>query len=178
MTQLQLVQRAAAFAAAAHRGQVRKGDAGAPYVNHLAEVALLVLSAAPEDAALAAAAWLHDAPEKGDTPHADISALFGDDVAALVGALTDPPGLDDAARKAHQVTIASALPPRAKLLKLADKTSNIADVATHRPRDWDDAALSAYVSWADDVAWGLVGLSPVLDAAWAGARALIAPAPR
>lgn len=56
-----LIADAAAFAAQAHAGQVRKYT-GEPYIRHPEAVAKLV-QASGGDTAMVAAAWLHDTVE-------------------------------------------------------------------------------------------------------------------
>jgi hypothetical protein len=45
--------------------------------------------------------------------------------------------------------------PRAKLLKLADKTSNLRAVTASAPAEWSVKRRIEYVRWARDVAKGL-----------------------
>ena len=54
-----------------------------------------------------------------------IADSFGEDVAELVEEVTDDKSLDKATRKRKQVESASKKSDRAKLIKLADKTSNL-----------------------------------------------------
>ena len=62
-----IVVQACDFAARRHVNQRRKGAQGEPYINHLAEVAMLLATAtAGKDAELVAAGYLHDTLE--DTP--------------------------------------------------------------------------------------------------------------
>ncbi len=71
MTDAEIVRRLAEaylFAAERHARQRRKGDAGEPYINHLAEVAALVAEAtAGRDPDLVIAAVLHDTVEDTET---------------------------------------------------------------------------------------------------------------
>jgi (p)ppGpp synthase/HD superfamily hydrolase len=91
-----LVTRAADFAARRHSGQVRKGAAREPYLNHLAEVATLLAETAGEpDAWLVAAGWLHDTVEDTATEREELAERFGEEIAALVAEVTDDnPRLD------------------------------------------------------------------------------------
>ena len=77
------------FTADRHRDQKRKGAAGEPYINHLAEVAELVAEATGgRDPDLVAAAYLHDTVEDTATTHAELAERFGRDVADLVAEVT------------------------------------------------------------------------------------------
>ncbi len=83
----QLAPRALAFAVQAHAGQRRESD-GAPFIKHPLEVARLLRDVGCEEAVVAAG-LLHDIVEDTDVDVAELSARFGDDVAALVDAVTD-----------------------------------------------------------------------------------------
>src|SRR6202043_3823404 len=97
---LLLVVNAADFAARRHVKQRRKGAAGEPYINHLAEVAMLLAGASDaSDAALVAAGFLHDALEDTPTEYEELVARFGTDVADLVAEVTDDKSLAKAERK-------------------------------------------------------------------------------
>ena len=85
-----LITRALHFAAERHSNQRRKGQAQEPYINHLAEVAALVVQATKgEDANLVAAALLHDTIEDTATQPEELASIFNHDVAALVQEVTD-----------------------------------------------------------------------------------------
>jgi (p)ppGpp synthase/HD superfamily hydrolase len=175
---LVLVVNAADFAAKRHANQRRKGAAGEPYINHLAEVAMLLAGATGgNDAALVAAGFLHDTLEDTPTEYEELAALFGSDVADLVAAVTDDKSLPKAERKRLQVEHTPKKSVRARLLKLADKISNVRSLATSPPADWDVARALDYVDWAEGVAAGCRGLNATLehlfDAAAAEARAAI-----
>jgi (p)ppGpp synthase/HD superfamily hydrolase len=166
-TDLLLVLRAADAAARWHVGQRRKGVAQEPYVNHLLEVARLVGEATGgRDAGLVVAALLHDAIEDCDIPGAVIEAEFGADVRALVEAVTDDKRLPKAVRKQMQVDGAAGKPHRARLLKLADKTSNLRAMAASPPANWDAARRMEYVAWARAVVAGIRGTDAGLEAAF------------
>ena len=159
---------AALFAARVHASHRRKGAAREPYVNHVLEVAaILAEHGAPEEVVLAG--LLHDTVEDSDkdpdpvTP-AQLVALFGEAVAGLVAEATDDKSLPKEARKALQVRHARDRSPGAKLLKLADKISNLRAIAASPPDGWDHARRVEYVGWAGRVAAGLKGVDPALDA--------------
>ncbi|MEP9351489.1 HD domain-containing protein [Xanthobacter sp. KR7-225] len=164
---LALAVRALAFATLRHADQRRKGRRGEPYVNHLAEVALLVSEATSgADAALVAAALLHDVVEDQGVTLAEVAATFGADVAHLVAEVTDDKALPPEERKRLQVVHAPALSARGKLLKLADKVANLRSLAEDPPTDWETPRALAYVAWSREVAAGLRGASPALEAAF------------
>jgi GTP diphosphokinase / guanosine-3',5'-bis(diphosphate) 3'-diphosphatase len=157
------VLRAADAAARWHVHQRRKGAAQEPYVNHLLEVATLVAEATDgKDPELVIAALLHDAIEDQEVPRTVIAETFGEDVARLVEEVTDDKNVEKQERKRRQVE-QSSKSDRAKILKLADKTSNLRTIAASPPPDWSVKRRLDYVKWAREVARGLTGVSEWLE---------------
>jgi GTP diphosphokinase / guanosine-3',5'-bis(diphosphate) 3'-diphosphatase len=162
-TPLRDVLAAARFAADRHKDQRRKGDDGAPYVNHLLEVADLISRALPEpDPAVLMAALLHDVVEDAGVTEDEIAAEFGAAVAAMVIEVTDDRSLPKAVRKQRQVEHAPHLSPGAQLIKLADKISNLRGVLDSKPVGWDEQRCHEYFRWAKQVVDGLAAPNPVL----------------
>lgn len=163
------VLRAADFAAHAHRAQRDKGEAAGPYINHLIEVArLLAEGAAPT--AVIIAGLLHDAIEDADVTAHEIEASFGAEVAALVVEVTDDKSLPKGERKALQVAKAPHKSPGGKMIKLADKTSNLRRLL-RSPPDWPLSRKQEYCAWAASVVAGCRGVNPALEAAFDAAYA-------
>src|SRR5258708_30666212 len=120
------VLKAADAAARWHVHQRRKGAAQEPFINHLIEVAMLAADApGGGDSNLWMAELLHDAIEDCKVTKPLIAEMFGDDVASLVDEVTDDTSLPKEVRKRKQVETSPKKSPRAKILKLADKTSNL-----------------------------------------------------
>ena len=164
MNELVTVLRAADAAARWHVNQRRKGAAQEPYVTHLLEVAKLVAEATDGvDPNLVVAALLHDTIEDQGVTREEIAAQFSDDVADLVVEVTDDKKLPKAERKRLQIKHAPKLTPRAKILKLADKISNLRSLATSPPADWPMQRRSDYVIWTTEVVQGLRGTSGLLE---------------
>jgi len=160
------VLHAAETASRWHVHHRRKGEAAEPYINHLLEVALLVAQATGgKDFDLVIAALLHDAIEDCEVSADEITAHFGPDVAGLVRAVTDDKNLPKAERKRLQISHAAAAPARAKILKLADKISNLRAMAASPPKGWPLERKRDYVAWAREVAVGLRGTHAWLEAA-------------
>jgi (p)ppGpp synthase/HD superfamily hydrolase len=128
------------------------------------------------DPGLVAAALLHDVIEDTATTHEELVAAFGADVAGLVGEATDDKALPKAERKRLQVVHAPDRSPRAKLLKLADKTSNVRALATSPPAGWSRQRRREYLDWARAVVAGLRGADPWLEALFDEAAAAAAAA--
>jgi (p)ppGpp synthase/HD superfamily hydrolase len=158
------VLKAADTAAHWHAGQKRKGASSEPYINHLIEVARLVAGVTNgDDPNLVAAALLHDAIEDQNISRATIAEMFGEDVASLVEEVTDDKSLPTKERKRLQVENAPKKSGRAKILKLADKISNVRAIGSQPPRDWTPDRRRDYVQWARDVVAGLGAVSPLLE---------------
>jgi GTP diphosphokinase / guanosine-3',5'-bis(diphosphate) 3'-diphosphatase len=164
MKQWIAVLKAADAAARWHVHQRRKGAAEEPYINHLLEVASLVAQATDgKDPGLVIAALLHDAIEDQEVPREMIAETWGDDVARIVEEVTDDPSLPVEKRKRNQVESASKNSHRAKLIKLADKTSNLRAIMASPPSGWSVKRRVAYVQWARDVVDGLRGTNQWLE---------------
>jgi (p)ppGpp synthase/HD superfamily hydrolase len=159
------------WAAMLHADDVRKGTRIA-YVSHLLGVASLVLEdGGTEEEAIAA--LLHDAIEDRSTPEAEIRARFGQPIADIVVACTEPPGLDrDAStwreRKTRYLAhLEAGVSESALRVTAADKLHNarsiLADVRDHGPAVWDK--FNAPV--ADEV-WYYTELARVLSDAHDG----------
>jgi (p)ppGpp synthase/HD superfamily hydrolase len=128
------------------------------------KVAMLVAEATGgSDTNLVIAALLHDAIEDSEVPRELISRTFGEDVASIVAEVTDDKSLPKADRKRKQIEGAAGKSTRAKLLKLADKTSNLRAIGVSPPADWSVKRRIEYVEWARKVAAGLRGVSPKLE---------------
>jgi (p)ppGpp synthase/HD superfamily hydrolase len=129
-----LVERAAAFAIAAHGDQKRKYT-GEPYVVHTQEVAAIV-AAAGGTQEMIAAAHLHDVVEDTPATETDVAREFGPVVAELVAGLTDQIPLSFGNRKARKRAESdrlAACPADVQTIKLADIISNTASIAAHDP---------------------------------------------
>lgn len=173
-----LVARAAEFAARRHVQQRRKGAAREPYVNHLIEVASLLAEATKGvDPLLVAGGYLHDTLEDTSVTYEDLEIHFGPAVAALVAEVTDDKSLPKAECKARQIATASSKSERARLIKIADKISNVRALVSSPPDDWEARRVVDYVEWAEKVVDKCRGLNAALeqifDAAVAQARASI-----
>ncbi len=170
MNNLTVLTKAVSFAAAKHTLQKRKGDAGEPYFNHLAEVASLVAAATNgEDGNLIAAAYLHDTIEDTDTTYEDLELAFTTDIANLVREMTDDKSLPKEERKRLQIQNALKHTKRCQILKAADKISNLRSLAASPPTDWSTDRRSGYIRWAIEVVEQLKGNNSWLDERFADA---------
>lgn len=164
-TDLVRLARAADYAARQHIAQRRKGDGAEPYVNHVAEVAALLAEATDgDDPVLVMGGLLHDTLEDTDATYADLEARFGPEVAALVQEVTDDKSLPKDVRKRLQIEKTPSKSRRAKLLKIADKTSNLRGLVHSPPTGWTAERLRDYVGWAEQVVRSCRGLNAKLEA--------------
>jgi GTP pyrophosphokinase len=127
-----------------HADAVRKGTRIA-YVSHLLAVASLVLEdGGTEEEAIAA--LLHDTIEDRGTPEAEIRARFGQPIAAIVVACSEPPGIARGSatwreRKTRYLAhLEAGVSVSALRVTAADKLHNarsiLSDLRNHGPEVW------------------------------------------
>lgn len=167
------------FATLKHRDQRRKGGKKRPYINHPIQVAeILWTTGEVRDIHTLVAALLHDTVEDTGVSPDEISQLFGEDVRDLVMEVTDNKLLPKPVRKYLQIVNAPKKSHRAQQIKLADKISNVTEVALDPPDDWSLDRRKEYLDWTEQVINGLRGQHPALEAryeaALANARKLLA----
>lgn len=156
---------AASFAAQLHTGQKRKGERGEPYINHPLEVANLISNIGRiDDLDILIAALLHDTVEDCGVSADELKALFGERAVGYVLEVTDDKSLPKAERKRLQVEHAPHLSNGAKIVKLADKISNITDITNSPPADWPNERRRDYIEWGVSVVAGLRGVNEPLEA--------------
>jgi len=152
------------YAADLHKEAKRKGKAGEPYVNHVIEVAeLLARVGGVHDIATLQAAILHDVVEDTEATFEDIERGFGADVRRIVEQVTDDRCLPKHERKQRQIEKAPNLTDAAKMVKIADKISNVCAIMLSPPPDWSRERRLEYVDWSARVVAGCRGCSPPLE---------------
>lgn len=162
MDPIDLIVRAYSLAAVQHRCQRREDAAKTPYINHPIEVAdTLNRVARVRDVEVLAAAVLHDTVEDTGLTIAAIRDQLGERVAGLVAECTDDTRLPRAEQRRLQVVSAPHKSAGARLIKLADKIANMAGAVLS---EWTAAQKREYLDWAEQVAAGLRGVNPALDA--------------
>jgi GTP diphosphokinase / guanosine-3',5'-bis(diphosphate) 3'-diphosphatase len=172
MTQASQLLVALEFAAHKHRDQRRKDASASPYINHpIALARLLAEDGGVTDAKTLVAAVLHDTIEDTDTTYDELRTQFGKKVADVVAEVTDDTSLPRPRRKALQIEHAPHMSKRAALVKLADKTCNLRDVAHNPPADWPLARRRQYFDWAKAVVDALPPVSKKLRRAFDAAHA-------
>lgn len=176
MNDLSRLLEAASFAAQRHRDQRRKDVEKSPYINHPLSVAqLLSIEGKVTDVEVLMAALLHDTIEDTETTVQELRTLFGNRVTDIVLEVTDDKSLPKARRKELQIEHAAHKTAEAALVKIADKTCNLRDVAASPPSDWSIKRGREYFDWALRVVEGLPEVEPRLREAFAAAYALKPP---
>lgn len=162
-----MVLQAAEFAAAAHRGQVRKTRT--PYVAHCVETALIVeglLSPTEEDdraEAAVVAALLHDVLDDTDAEVGEVQELFGEQVASMVSKVSQLSTTNQIVRR--RLRVESAQPtkeeeaqlrnmiltmvgePLVIAIKLADRLHNMRTVYALSPEKQQAVASETRRVW-------------------------------
>ena len=152
------VGEAVRFAITWHGDQRR--PTGAPYLDHLLEaLEVLVRGAGVTDADVLCAAVLHDVVEDTPCTLEQVSATFGPQVAELVGWVTIPepgPGENKSEVKQAYLRRLRDAPPRARLVKLADRASNVQtlrNLAPDRQRSYFAQTVTYIVPLAGTDPW-------------------------
>ena len=163
---LKLLIKALAFAADKHRNQRRKNVKASPYINHPISLAdILCNEAHVTDLNVICGALLHDTVEDTETTAEELAIEFGQQISAIVMDVTDDKTIEDKQqRKQLQIEHAAHISDSAKLVKLADKISNLRDVANDPPSDWSLERRRKYFDWAKRVIDQLRGVHPSLEA--------------
>ncbi len=135
-----LIFKAIEFAAKAHRGQFRK-TAPVPYIIHPIRVGCMLLEAGrPEEEAVAG--FLHDTVEDTPVTLQDIEKEFGEKIAELVSAVSEPDkGASWEERKKHTVESLQTAAVEVLFITCADKLDNLLSMKEDRERHgekvWD-----------------------------------------
>lgn len=131
-----LLNRAYVYGARAHATQKRAS--GEPYFGHPLEVAAILTKLKLDDATIVTA-LLHDTIEDTAATYAEITELFGEEIAELVDGVTKLNKLELASRETEQaenfrkLLIAMSRDVRVLLVKLADRTHNMRTLGHLRP---------------------------------------------
>ena len=152
-------------ASVSHKFQMRL-DGQTPFINHPIQVAELISSVGGiQNENILCAAILHDVIEDTTTTFEELKNAFGKEVAGIVMECSDDTSLPRAERKRHQVTTVMYKSNSAKIVKLADKISNMNDIIINPPKGWGAKRKLAYFEWAKEVVdAGLRGINPSLEA--------------
>jgi guanosine-3',5'-bis(diphosphate) 3'-pyrophosphohydrolase len=161
---LKLIFEALLFTAEKHKDQRRKGDGAAPYINHPIAVAYyLTRYCDVVDAEVVIAAVLHDTLEDTDATPQEIEKRFGPEVLRLVKEVTDDKNLPRDVRRNLQVKTVGERSSGAKLIRLADKISNVTDLTKTPPPGWDEKTRIDYLDWTEKVIRRIKGVNSCLE---------------
>lgn len=151
------------FSAYKHRSQRRK-DKNTPYINHPISVARMIWEIGKiRDVDIIIAAILHDTVEDTDTTFEELRETFGERVEKLVREVSDDKSLPKETRKRLQVEHAERISDAAKIIKIADKISNMRDLYKNPPKGWPLQRKRDYLLWARDVVDKMRGVNPALE---------------
>lgn len=163
-TDISLVTKAMEFAADKHRGQSRKDEKNTPYINHPISLAHLLSDVGDiTDAYVIAAALLHDTVEDTDATIDEIEDVFGNKIMNIVKEVTDDKSLPSPERKRLQIENAAHISHEAKLVKLADKISNLEDMILRPPVKWTLERKREYFDWSKEVIDRIRGTNSKLE---------------
>ena len=159
-----LFLKALVFAAEKHKNQRRKDADASPYINHpIALANILVNEGSITDINVLCGAILHDTIEDTETTKEELIQQFGGKITSIVLDVTDDKTLTKAERKLRQIEHASYASNEAKLVKLADKISNLRDILSSPPKDWTDDRKKEYFDWAGKVVDQIRGTNSKLE---------------
>jgi guanosine-3',5'-bis(diphosphate) 3'-pyrophosphohydrolase len=152
------------FSASRHRNQRRKDSIKSPYINHPIDVVQLLWEVGGvRDSDVLLAAILHDTIEDTNTHPDELRDMFGEEVLSIVLEVTDDKSLPKLKRKHLQIETASKKTTKAKLVKLADKCSNLRDLRMLPPKHWSMERRRDYLLWSEKVVAGLRGTNAALE---------------
>ncbi|WEG12769.1 HD domain-containing protein [Pullulanibacillus sp. KACC 23026] len=137
---LTLIDEAIAFAARAHRKQVRKAT-DTPYITHPFSVAMLLEQTGCEEE-LVIAGLLHDTLEDTETTEEMIQEQFGEDILEMVKGCSEPnKSLPWEERKKQTIDSLKTAPKSVCIVTCADKLHNLrslqTDIKTHGESVWE-----------------------------------------
>ncbi|MFQ5709934.1 MAG: HD domain-containing protein [bacterium] len=146
-----MIFRAIEFAVRAHAGQYRRGTR-VPYIVHPLRVAKLLLDRGCSEE-MAVAGVLHDTLEDTPVTSKDLRTHFGEEVARLVEAASEPDKSDTwENRKQHTIETLKTAPLEVLWLVCADKLDNVRSIREEQTR-LGDAVWSKFNRPRDKQKW-------------------------
>ncbi len=157
-----MIFRAIEFAARAHRNHYRKGTR-VPYIVHPLNVAkILIEYGCPEEVVIAGI--LHDTTEDTPVTIGEIRKEFGDKVAALVEAASEPDKADTwENRKSHTIEYLKTAPVDVLILSCTDKLDNVKSIIEDVEKD-GESVWNRFRRPKDDQEWYYRSLVEVFHA--------------
>ncbi|HOD34322.1 MAG TPA: HD domain-containing protein [Syntrophales bacterium] len=156
-----MIFRAIEFAARAHRDHYRKGTR-IPYLIHPLNVAkILIEYGCPEEVVVAGI--LHDTTEDTPVTSGEIREEFGDKVASLVAAASEPDKSDTwENRKNHTIDYLKTAPMDVLILSCADKLDNVKSIIEDVEKD-GESVWGRFRRPKDDQEWYYRSLAEIFN---------------
>jgi len=151
------------FAAQKHSSQLRKDNKLTPYINHPIEVATILAECEILDVNILIAGILHDVLEDTDTNKDELLLEFGSHITNIVLECTDDKVLNKVEKKQHQLYNIEFLSTEAKLVKMADKYSNLKGLLVDPPKTWSTKEIYGYGIWVYTMLLKVKGLNANLE---------------
>lgn len=136
------------FSAEKHKEQTRKNKTHDAYIVHPLHVAEILSACGVNRVDVLIAAVLHDTIEDTQTTKKELEQRFGSDITKYVMECTDDKSLPKTERKKQQIIHGSQISDEAKLIKLADKYSNLFSVVNDPPASWNEDRKRGYAVWS------------------------------
>lgn len=156
-----MIQRAIAFAAKAHDGQLRKGTAR-PYILHPLEVGVIV-ARMTEDEEIISAAILHDTIEDCEGVTAQvIEQTFSRRVAELVQKESEDKSKTWMERKGATIRHLKVAEREVQMIGLADKLSNMRDIDRDYPECGEKLWQRFRMKDKETIGWYYKGVAEAL----------------
>lgn len=149
------------FANVKHAPQRRKNEKKDPYFVHCTHLVDILIQCGITDLATLMAALTHDTVEDVNVKFSELKKKFGSLVSTIVQQCSDDKKLDKITRKKKQIEHAHLSLDRVKLVKLADKYSNLYSILTDPPVDWSEEIKIGYIAWSYLVCLDLYGVSSI-----------------
>lgn len=148
-----------------HAGQTRRDLAATPYIIHPLQVCSNLWHIGQvRNANILMAALLHDTLEDTKATAEELEKLFGTRVCITVQEVTNDPALNSEQNKQRQIDHISFMSQDARLVKLADRLANIADLSQSTP-NWLPEKIERYFEWGSKLLFGLQGTNTALEKA-------------
>jgi len=151
------------FACKKHNGRLRY-DGFTPEILHLIDVAnILLYVGGVRELFVLEAGILHDVLEDTSCTLDELQKTFGAKVSFIVNEVSDEQGIFGYERKKVQIQKSLFLSKNAKLIKIADKISNILDTNALRPLGWDLNKKLRYINFCKSVVNNCKGTNDKLE---------------
>ena len=131
-----------------HGNQLRKD--GSKFTDHLFDVYNILKENNIYNEEILISALLHDIIEDTSYSKADLLNDFGQNVYDYVLECTDNKLIPKFERKLLQIAKVNFLKDESRLIKIADKMSNLKSILYTPPTNWNEFRLFGYISWTNE----------------------------